>query len=149
MKNIITFIGKNALYIALIQVIVAILGSLYFSEIRQFQPCVLCWYQRIAIYPLAPILIVGILRKDVSVYFYALPIAICGWIISVYQNLLSYGIIPETAAPCTFGVSCTTKYINWYGFITIPFLSFLALTLIIVVLFLYRQYTRTQNISNN
>jgi disulfide bond formation protein DsbB len=117
--------------IAWAQSLLAMLGSLFFSEILKYPPCVLCWYQRIAIYPLALIFAIAILRGDRKVYLYALPLAVIGAIIALYHNLLYYGIVPESIAPCQAGVSCTTKFIEFFGFITIPFLSFCAFAVII------------------
>ncbi len=137
-----TFFQKYALMIAWIQALVAMLGSLYFSEVLKFPPCVLCWYQRICIYPLVLLLAVAIGRKDRNIIFYALPLAIIGWIISVYHNLLYYGIIPESLAPCKLGISCTTKYIEFFGFVTIPFLALVALTVIIVLVIVDRKLNK-------
>ncbi len=137
-----TWIHKNAIYIALIQAIIALLGSLYFSNIAGYPPCVLCWWQRIFMYPLVLTLIVGILRKDLKVYQYVLPPAILGWLISIYHNLLYYKIIPDTLSPCSTGVSCTTKFIEYWGFITIPFLSFIAFSVIIIAMCEYCRFTK-------
>ena len=120
------FIKKNLLQLALIQATLATIGSLVFSEILKFPPCILCWYQRIFMYPLVIILAVGIWKKDKNVHLYALPLSIAGLIISIYHNLLYYNIIPENSVPCTLGISCTTKFVEWFGFITIPFLSMTA-----------------------
>lgn len=113
---------------------VATLGSLYFSEIAGFPPCVLCWYQRILMYPIVAILAVGIVRDDPDAPWYALPLSVLGLGVSAYHNLLYYGILPESIAPCTAGISCTTKFIQWFGFLTIPLLSFLAFAAITALL---------------
>jgi disulfide bond formation protein DsbB len=118
------------LYIALLQSILATAGSLYFSEIAHFPPCVLCWYQRICMYPLVVILFVSMIRKNKDAPLYVLPLSLIGFAIAVYHNLLYYKIIPESIAPCVQGVSCTTKYIQWFGFVTIPLLSLIAFTVI-------------------
>ncbi len=115
---------KYLLYLAWITALSAMLGSLYFSEIAKFPPCVLCWYQRIFMYPLVIILAVGILKKDKLLPFYVLPLSIIGGLVALYHNLLYYQLIPEAAAPCIQGISCTTKFIEWGGFVTIPLLSF-------------------------
>ena len=99
MKKLISLLSKYALYSAFLQAWVASLGSLYFSEIAKFPPCVLCWYQRICLYPLVAILTVGILRGDKKVYLYVLPLSISGLIIAIYHNLLYYKIIPESIKP--------------------------------------------------
>lgn len=133
------FIKKNLAELALLQAGLATAGSLYFSEILKFPPCVLCWYQRIFMYPLVIILAVGIWKKDKNLPFFVLPLSIAGAIIAIYHNLLYYKIIPESAAPCILGVSCTTKQIEWFGFITIPLLSLLAFTSITILIFLYKK----------
>lgn len=128
--------GKILLYIAWGIALIGTLGSLYFSEIMGFAPCVLCWYQRIALYPLVLLLPIGILRQDKNVFYYAFPLTLFGFFVSFYQVLLQYNVISEKLAPCTLGVSCTTKYINWFGFVTIPLLSFIAFLCILVLLVL-------------
>lgn len=120
----------NILYIALAQAIIAMLGSLYFSEVMNLPPCVLCWYQRIAMYPLVAILAVGIIRKNRDIALYVLPLSLAGFAISIYHNLLYWKIIPESIAPCMAGISCTTKFFEWFGFITIPFLALTAFVVI-------------------
>lgn len=132
------FLKENILYLALVQAIVATLGSIYFSEIAGFAPCILCWYQRICMYPLIVILTVGILEKNKNIYKYVLPFSLLGMGVALFQNLLYYKIIPETAAPCTLGVSCTTKYIEWFGFITIPLLSLAGFSIITAIMLFYR-----------
>lgn len=131
---------KYLLYIAFAQAFVAMLGSLFFSEILKFPPCVLCWYQRIFLYPIVFILAIGIMRKDKNVSYYVLPLALIGFAISIYHNLLYWKILPESAAPCLLGVSCTTKFIEWAGFVTIPFLSMLAFGVIITCTVMYNRY---------
>lgn len=87
-------------------------------------------------YPLVIILLTGLFPLSRQVLKYAVPLTGIGWMISVYHNLLYYKILPESAAPCIQGISCTTVQIQWLGFITIPFLSFAAFTLILIFLFI-------------
>jgi len=129
------FIKENLAQLALLQAVVAMSGSLFFSEIMKLPPCLLCWYQRICMYPLVAILAMGIWKKDKNLPFYVLPLSIIGTVIAVYHNLLYYKIIPESLAPCTLGISCTTRQIELFGFITIPLLSLLAFLLIDVLMF--------------
>ena len=133
---------KHFPYIAWATAFAATLGSLYFSEVLKFPPCVLCWYQRICVYPLVIVLLVGILKKERDLALYVLPLSIIGMIISIYQNLLYYNILPESAAPCITGVSCTTKFIEYFGFLTIPLLSLIALTIITVSMIAYAHYIK-------
>ncbi len=125
-----TKLQTNILYTALAQAIVAMLGSLYFSEVMKLPPCILCWYQRIVMYPLVVVLAVGIIRRNKDIALYVLPLSLVGLGISIYHNLLYWKIIPENLAPCVAGISCTTKFFEWFGFITIPFLALVAFVVI-------------------
>ncbi|HKP67961.1 MAG TPA: disulfide oxidoreductase [Pyrinomonadaceae bacterium] len=117
-------------YLAWVAALVAAIGSLFFSEVMELPPCLLCWYQRIAMYPLVLVIGVGIVLRDRRVTAYALPLALAGLAISVYHNLLYYGLIPESITPCTQGISCTTVQIEWLGFITIPLMALSAFVII-------------------
>ncbi len=118
---------------------ISTLGSLFFSEIMGFPPCVLCWYQRIFVYPLVLIFSVGLFPFDKGVVKYALPLALAGWFIALYHNLLYSGIIPENIQPCSQGVSCTERYIDLFGFLTIPMLSLLSFSTITALLFILKR----------
>lgn len=124
-------------YLSFLTATIGTIGSLVFSELFHFPPCVLCWYQRICLYPLVIILGVGIIEKNKNMYKYVLPLSLLGEVIAIYHNLLYYEIIPESAAPCIAGVSCTTKFIEYFGFVTIPFLSLVAFTLINIFMVVY------------
>jgi len=117
---------------------VSALGSLFFSEVMQLPPCALCWYQRVFMFPLALILPLGLFPFDRQVVRYALPLALLGWLLGVFQMLLVAGIVPETLEPCTQGVPCSETVIEWFGFLTIPLLSVLAFSVIIALLALAR-----------
>jgi disulfide bond formation protein DsbB len=126
MKKIIKLIENHHLYASWAIALSGMLGSLYFSEVAGIVPCILCWYQRIALYPLVIILMVGILRKDDKSAFYALPFSLIGLAIAVYHNLLVVHVIPESVAPCVQGISCVVQQFYLFGYITIPFMSLLA-----------------------
>ena len=127
------------LYAAFLIALISTLGSLFFSEVMKWTPCVLCWYQRIAMYPLVPILGIGIFVKDKNIYQYVLPLSIAGLVIGIYHNLLYYHLIPESIQPCIQGISCTTKFIEWLGFITIPFLSLTSFVMITALMYWYKK----------
>lgn len=133
------FIKENLMQIALLLAIVSTIGSLYFSEILKLTPCLLCWYQRICMYPLVIIIAVGIWKKDKNLPYFVLPFSIAGLIISAYHNLLYYNIIPESIEPCTLGISCTTRQLEWFGFITIPLMSLGTFALITFLTLLYKK----------
>ena len=118
---------------------ISTLGSLFFSEIMKFPPCVLCWYQRICLFPLVLMLSMGLFSFDKSVVKYALPLALAGWFIAFYHNLLYAGIIPESIQPCSQGVSCTEDYINLFGIFTIPMLSLISFSTIVALLFILKR----------
>lgn len=128
------------IYFAWLVNIASLTGSLFFSNVMMLPPCTLCWLQRICIFPLSFIFAVGFLKKDSNVFWYAIPLAGIGWIISFYHNLLYYKIIPKAITACTSGVSCTDKQIEYLGFITIPLMALtsLSITLILLTLF-YKQ----------
>jgi disulfide bond formation protein DsbB len=140
MKEVVNGYNKPLFfYVAWLVSMVATLGSLYFSEIRGFTPCELCWYQRILMYPLALILGISTFQKDFSVKKFVLPMAIIGWFISFYHYLIQK--VPGFAEikPCVNGVPCNAQYINWLGFMTIPFLALIAFTLIITFMILVKK----------
>ncbi|GAF18072.1 disulfide bond formation protein, BdbC-like [Bacillus sp. JCM 19046] len=120
------------LYLAWVVALVATLGSLYFSEIKGFVPCEFCWYQRILMYPLSLILGIAAYSGERKIKKYVLPLSITGMIVSTYHYMMQK--IPGFAplSPCTDGVPCNAQYINWFGFVTIPFLALIAFTAITV-----------------
>jgi disulfide bond formation protein DsbB len=125
-------------YLAWAIALTAMLGSLFFSEVMLLPPCVLCWYQRIAAYPLVLIIGVGIILRDRRLKWYALPLSVIGFLIAAYHNLLYYGFIPQEITPCTEGVPCNAVQIEWLGFITIPLLGLGCFSAITVLLLLHR-----------
>lgn len=126
-------------YAAWILALLSVAGSLFFSEVMELPPCVLCWYQRIAMYPLVLIIGIGIISKDGRWKVYALPLALIGLAIAAYHNLIYYGVIPESLTPCTQGVSCSERQIEWFGFVTIPLMGLLSFLMISVFLLIHRQ----------
>ena len=131
------------LFLCWLLVSVSALGSLFFSYVMEFAPCVLCWYQRIFLFPLVLILAIGLFPFDKKVVKFALPLAIVGWLTAAYHNLLYAGIIPESIQPCSKGVSCTEEYINLFGFLSIPMLSLLSFsTIVALLIILYRRTSK-------
>jgi disulfide bond formation protein DsbB len=126
-------------YLAWTIALVATVGSLFFSEVMQLPPCVLCWYQRIAMYPLVIIIGVGIITRDRRMKSYSLPIVFGGLAIAIYHNLLYYGVVPESVTPCTEGVPCNSRQIEWFGFITIPLLTLVAFISIALCLLFHKK----------
>lgn len=121
------------LFFSWVVALLSTMGSLFFSEVMELPPCLLCWYQRICMYPLVLIYLSGLFPFDRKVFRYSLPLIVAGLGIAIYHNLLYYKILPESAAPCSQGISCTTVQIEWLGFITIPFLSFTAFLILFIL----------------
>lgn len=126
---------------------VATFGSLYFSEILKLPPCSLCWYQRLFMFPFFLITLLQIIRDDFEDLFFQFVFGTVGLAIAIYHNLLYYNFI-ENIVPCSQGVSCTSKQIEWFGFVTIPLLSLIAfvfiLALCIIGFFLKGSYFGTK-----
>ena len=135
---------EYTLYMAWMVAVIATLGSLYFSEVRGFIPCDLCWFQRILMYPLSVILGIAAFYNERLLKKYVLPLSIIGGCISLFHYMEQK--IPGFASirPCTNGVPCSTQYINWFGFVTIPFLALVAFILITTLMIL----TKTKQTSN-
>ena len=133
MQRISDWLNRNSLYIALLAAWIAMCGSLYFSEVKGYIPCTLCWYQRILMYPLTAILAVGLLRRDWHLPYYVLPLSVFGLGVSTYHYLLEKTDIFVGSTACRQGVSCTTQWINWFGFVTIPFLALVAFLIISIM----------------
>jgi disulfide bond formation protein DsbB len=110
--------------------LIATLGSLFFSEIMKFIPCDLCWFQRIFMYPQVILLGMAFVRKDFNMARYSLVLSIIGGTISTYHYLIQKVPFFKENAPSCGIVPCTGQYINWLGFITIPFLALTAFILI-------------------
>jgi disulfide bond formation protein DsbB len=109
-------------------------GSLLFSSVMGFAPCVLCWYQRICLFPLVFVLARALFPLDRGVVKYALPLAAIGWLIAAWHNLIYAGIVPESLQPCARGVSCSERYVELFGVVDIPLLSLLAFSALVVIL---------------
>ncbi len=134
----ISWFQNNLLFIALSVATISVGASIYFSDAVGFFPCTLCWYQRVFMFPLVFVLLVGIVLKDRLVWTYALPLSVAGFLVAFYHNLLYYKIIPEDFLECS-GVSCTAKYLNLFGFVDIPLLSLMSFALITLCLLYYRR----------
>ena len=132
-------VGELALWGASAVAVTATLGSLYLSEVAHFPPCELCWYQRIAMYPLAVVLPIAALRRDRDVRWYALPLAVIGGGISIYHYLLER--FPDSvASSCEVEVPCTTVWIWKFHFLSIPGMAGIGFAAIITLDLLARPF---------
>lgn len=133
----------SVLFLAWLCAAGATLGSLFFSEVMELPPCTLCWVQRIFMFPLAIVLLVGLLPFDPKVVRYALPLSLIGAAVAIYHLLLQFGWIPESASPCTQGVSCADAQLSLFGFVSIPMLSLLVFASVSGLLFWLRGMERS------
>ena len=129
-------LGSRALWLAWLVALVSTVGSLIYSEVAHFVPCRLCWFQRIAMYPMAAVLLVGAIRKEAIARFYALPLALIGLGISIYHYLMQVYPSMEGGA-CDPLNPCSARYVEVFGFISIPFMAGAGFTLISVLLLFY------------
>jgi disulfide bond formation protein DsbB len=120
----------NILFATWLFAAMSTMGSIFFSHVMDFAPCVLCWYQRIFLFPLVIILAVGLFPLDRNVLKYSLPLAMAGWLTALYHNLLYSELLPKSIQPCSQGVSCTEEYIDLFGFLTIPMMSLVGFSII-------------------
>jgi disulfide bond formation protein DsbB len=128
-------LGSSALLAAFVVATLATVGSLYFSEVAHFEPCRLCWYQRIAMYPLVVILGIAAWRRDVRVRRYAVPVTVIGAVIATYHYALEW--LPWLdSGVCSATTPCTIVWFREFGFISLPYLALSAFLLIVALLWL-------------
>lgn len=131
--------------------IIATLGSLFFSEVLHFIPCTLCWYQRILMYPLTILIGIAFYNNNFNIYKYIIPFSGLGMFFSLYHYGLQKLPSLQKFEICTRDLSCSGQHINLFGFITIPFLAFVAFALVTFAMILLRkQYislTSSRNIN--
>jgi disulfide bond formation protein DsbB len=127
-----------ALGVAAVVAIVSMLGSLYYSEVANFPPCRLCWFQRIGMYPLAVILPLAAWRRDWAVRWYALPLAVGGGLVSVYHVLIERYPSLESGS-CDPTNPCSIIWVERFEYLTIPTMALSGFALIAVLLSLPKE----------
>ena len=134
-------LGPSAIWLAFLVALTATLGSLYLSEVAHFIPCVLCWYQRIAMYPLVPILLIAAWKGDAGIWRYTVPVAAIGAAISIYHYQLER--FPNQASvSCSAEAPCTVVWIWRFHLISIPFMALSGFALIVALLLVARSASR-------
>lgn len=133
-------LGGSAIWLAWAVAAVATVGSLIYSEAIHFVPCRLCWFQRIAMYPLSVILLVGAIRREALVKFYALPLALIGLAVSIYHNLVQFFPSLEGGS-CDPLNPCSARSIAVFGFMDLPFMAGAGFIVISVLLAFYTKAT--------
>lgn len=129
-------ISSAGVWLAFLVAATATLGSLYFSEVAGFVPCRLCWFQRIAMYPLAAILLVGGIRRDPGVRWYVTPIAVIGAGIAAYHTLIEWRPALDTGSCDLSGPSCTAVWFREFGFISLATMALVGFITILALLWI-------------
>lgn len=123
--KIYAFIHSHIVIVVFWSALVASVGSLIYSNIIGFPPCDLCWWQRIFLYPQVLIAGIAMLKKDKSIIEYILPMSMAGAILALYQSFVQWGLLSSSILKCaSVGGECAKVYVNQFGYITIPFMSF-------------------------
>ena len=132
-QAVLTAVRPVALPLAAAVAVVATLGSLYFSEVADFPPCRLCWFQRIGMYPLALLLPVALWRRDGQVRWYAAPLAALGGLVSAYHVLIERFPSLESGS-CDPANPCSAIWVERLGYLTIPVMALSGFALIVALL---------------
>lgn len=132
------------LFAAWLVAVVATASALFIGEVMLMSPCQLCWYQRIAMFPLALILGMACFSEDRRGAVYALPLALVGAAIAAYHTLLVAGVVPKSWVPCGAGVSCADQKLEILNGVQIPWLSLIAFVAIGLLLLQFLRKTTSQ-----
>ncbi len=127
------------LFVAFGIALVSTAGSLFLSEVMEYVPCVLCWYQRIPMYALVVILGIALWTQDAHVRKYAQPLALIGAALAAFHCLLYLGFIPKGIQPCSQTTPCSEVKLQLWGFVTIPLMSLAAFLAIAAALHLLKR----------
>ena len=128
-------INQKSLFLTFIVALVATLGSLFYSEIAGYEPCKLCWFQRILMYPQVILLGMAFWKKDQGMAAYGLVLSVLGAVIAAYHYLLQIGVV--SVLPCSavgYSADCSQRFTMNFGYITIPMMAFTAFLMIIFIL---------------
>lgn len=129
------FISTHSLGLSFLVALTATMGSLFYSEVAGFEPCKLCWFQRIFMYPMALILAIAWWKKDKKVFRYTAVLSLLGVVIAGYHYLLQIGVAPDII-PCStvgYSVSCAKTFSMTFGYITIPLMSLTAFVMLLLL----------------
>ena len=137
-NKVIQMVRKYGMKLAFLVVLVATLGSLTYSDVLMYEPCKLCWFQRILMYPQVLLIGIALWTKDSSVKLYALILSLIGIPVAFYHYLVQLGLV---SAPCTTGgytVSCAKYFSMNFGYITIPMMAMSAFLLVALIMLILR-----------
>ncbi len=138
-KEIATFLSRQALLIGLVISVGAVLGSLFYSEIIGFEACVLCWWQRVFLYPQLILFAIALWKQDRSIFTYSAVLASMAGVIALYQSYVYMGGV--SLLPCTaLEGGCSKIYIKEFGYITIPMMSLTVVLYYLLIAWAHKVY---------
>lgn len=140
--KILQFANKHLVVIGLLLSLGAVLGSLFYSTVLGYEPCDLCWWQRVALFPIPLIFLVSWVKKNRTAFDFILPLASIDLVLAAYNSYLQWGGDP--LIPCSTAVSCTKLYVYEFGYITIPTMS-ITVAVALIVLWLIKQSYENRN----
>lgn len=133
-ETILRFFGRHALVLSFVVALVAMCGSLFYSEVAHYEPCKLCWFQRIFMYPQVFLLSLALYKKDKGALRYGVLLSTLGAAIALYHYGLALGILPSLACSAVgYSVSCAKQFVLVFGYITIPMMALTAFVLIVLL----------------
>ena len=128
-----SLVSNNALVLGLLISLVTLIGSQVYEHVIGYLPCLLCWYARIAFYPMVLMFALALIKKDRAIIDYAMGLTVFGLIITGYHSVIT--VVGESPIPCSAdGVSCLTRYVYQFGFISIPLMVFVSFVFLFLVL---------------
>lgn len=137
--GLISFVKRNGVIFAFIVTLFAVLGSLSYSDILGYEPCKLCWYQRIMMYPQLILLGIALYTRDRSASFYAITLSLIGAAIALLHYVVQLGLIKVGCSTVGYSVSCAKVFTMNLGYITIPMMAFTAFIMNALFLYIYRK----------
>lgn len=139
-KEVFSILGKYALHIGAFIASSALVGSLFLSNSIGFDPCELCWLQRIFIYPQVLLFAIALYKKDEAVVDYSLSLSFVGFFIALYQSYVQWG--GDSLLPCTAeGAECSKIFFIEFGYITIPVMSLTAFAYLILLMYVRKRFS--------
>ncbi len=138
-REIVGFIRRHSITLSFLVLLVAVSGSLFYSNVVGYTPCVLCWWQRIFMYPQLVIFAIALRKKRLSAFLYSLPLSIMGGVIALYHSLSNHfggSILPCTAA----GGECSRVYVNAFDYVTIPVMALTVFLYLIIFALISRTH---------
>ena len=140
-NNIVIFIARHATIISFVATITAVIGSLIYSNGIGYTPCVLCWWQRIFIYPLPILFGIALYRRNKeNIFPYTSALAFIGILFSTYHSYLYYG--GYSPLPCSAEATCTQRFVFEFGFVTIPFMALSIFLLVLSIAYARKKLTK-------